>query len=85
MLGGYFLALVGTAIAFAVRRKIEQTLEIQASAGMYAFGEAVLFTAVFLVLSLAPTALATYFVVKAFRRRRQDNNCLLYTSPSPRD
>ena len=72
VLGGYCLAIIGTAVAFAVRRKLPQPAEIQASAGMYAFGEAVLFTGLFLVLSLVPTALATYFIVKSFGKRRDN-------------
>jgi hypothetical protein len=58
VLGGYAVAL-GVAIAVVVLR----TLTVpQASSGMYAFGETILFAGVFGLLAVVPTSLALYFL-----------------------
>jgi hypothetical protein len=62
--GGYVLAFAAAiaAVHFAGAPQ-------DASEGMGAFGDAILFLGVFCVLSVAPTAYAVYLLVKRLRRR----------------
>ena len=43
----------------------------QASAGMSAFGDSILFIGVFGVLALIPTGLGVYFLVEKFLKRKE--------------
>lgn len=62
VLSGYVVAFVVASEAVAIRIAHTSGPDAQASAGMYAFGDAVLFVAVFGVLAIIPTALALYFL-----------------------
>lgn len=63
MIGGGYLAAAGIATAVtAVRIAGTSGPDAQASGGMYAFGDALVFLAVFGVCALIPTAAALYFL-----------------------
>lgn len=62
VLAGYAAAIVLAWIAVAMRFHYTSGAIRDASSGMYAFGDLILFLAVFTVLSLAPTATALYFL-----------------------
>jgi hypothetical protein len=62
VLAGYAAALLVAFAAVHVRQLQTQGEQAQASAGMYAFGDFVLFVVVLGVLALFPTALALYFL-----------------------
>jgi hypothetical protein len=59
---GYLGAFLIAAAAVAIRVASTSGPEAQASSGMYAFGDAVLFVGVFALLALAPTAAALYWL-----------------------
>ena len=65
--GGYIVAFLVASAAVAVRLANTSGPDAQASSGMYAFGDAVLFVAVFSVVALVPTA-AVLFVLRPYRR-----------------
>lgn len=60
--GGYGAAFLLASAAVAIRLAATSGPEAQASSGMYAFGDAVLFVVVFGVLALLPTAAALFFL-----------------------
>jgi hypothetical protein len=62
ILGGYAAALLLTCAAFYVCGLLTRNDPSQASAGMQAFADLILFLGMFGVLALAPTALALYFL-----------------------
>ncbi|MGA2605375.1 MAG: hypothetical protein ABSG14_14230 [Verrucomicrobiia bacterium] len=62
VLAGYAAALLVTCAAFYVRGLLMRPDTSQASAGMQAFADLILFVGMFGFLSLAPTALALYFL-----------------------
>ena len=62
VLAGYVMAVVAASAAVEVRLLHTQGPEAQASAGMYAFGDALLFLAVFGVAAVLPTGLALYYL-----------------------
>jgi hypothetical protein len=62
VLGGYVVAIVAGCGAQYVGILGAQGPDVEASAGMYAVGDAIVFVAVFGVVSLLPTALALYFL-----------------------
>jgi hypothetical protein len=68
VLAGYVVALVIGGGVVYLRELETQGPDAQASAGMYAFGDAILFAAVFGAVALLPTGLALYFLrpVRAF-------------------
>lgn len=68
VLGGYSAALIAACVAVYVRQLHTQGPDAQASAGMYAFGDGMLFLAVFGGVALLPTGLGLYFLrpVRAF-------------------
>jgi hypothetical protein len=68
-MGGYGLACLVSAGVVYVYELFTQSAAAQASAGMYAFGDLVLFIAVAGFLMLFPTGLALYFLFNAFRGR----------------
>lgn len=59
---GYAGALIAAFAAVHVRQILTQGPEAQASSGMYAFGDVLLFIGVFAGLSMGPTAAALYFL-----------------------
>ncbi len=62
VLAGYLLALTGAFVAAYLQELATRGTDAQASQGMYAFGEIILFLVVFGVLALLPTALGFYFL-----------------------
>ena len=62
VLAGYIIAWVAASTAVAIRVADTQGPDAQASAGMYAFGDLILFLGVFGILELFPTGLALYFL-----------------------
>jgi hypothetical protein len=66
VLGGYILAcLIASGVVY-VNGLFTQNAAAQASSGMYAFGDLILFIGVCGILTLAPTGLAIYFMIKKF-------------------
>lgn len=66
--GGYVVACLVASGAVYVNQLFIQDPS-QASAGMSAFGDSILFIGVFVVLAFFPTALALYFLVKKLMAR----------------
>ncbi len=62
VLAGYLAALVVAFLAVAVRMATTSGPDAQASSGMYAFGDALLFVAVFGTVGLLPTGLGLVFL-----------------------
>jgi hypothetical protein len=65
--GGYVAAFLAASAAVAIRMAATSGPDAQASGGMYAFGDSVVFVAVFGVLALVPTGAALYFL-RPYRR-----------------
>jgi hypothetical protein len=65
--GGYIAAFLIAYAAVAIRVANTSGPDAQASSGMYAFGDAVLFVAVFGVAALVPTGAALFFL-RPYRR-----------------
>jgi hypothetical protein len=64
VLGGYALAcLIASGVAY-VNSLFTQNPAAQASSGMYAFGDFILFIGVCGILALIPTGLAIYFLTR---------------------
>lgn len=64
VLGGYVIACLVAAAVLYVYQLFTQDASAQASAGMYAFGDALLFMGVCGILALFPTGLGLYFLVR---------------------
>lgn len=62
VLAGYGVALCAASVMVYIRQLHTQGPDAQASAGMYAFGDAMLFVAVFGVAALPPTGLGLYYL-----------------------
>jgi hypothetical protein len=62
VLAGYAVAVLAAGAALEIRLLNTQGPDAQASAGMYAFGDAMLFLVVFGFAALFPTGLAVYFL-----------------------
>ncbi len=65
--GGYVAAFLMASAVVAIRVANTSGPDAQASSGMYAFGDAVLFVAVFGVAALVPTGAALFFL-RPYRR-----------------
>ena len=65
VLAGYILALVLAFAAAHIQELWIQDDQVQASSGMWAFGDVILFVSVFSFTALFPTGLAVYFVHKS--------------------
>jgi hypothetical protein len=65
--GGYAAAFLAASAAVAIRMATTMGPDAQAAGGMYAFGDSVVFVAVFGVLALVPTGAALYFL-RPYRR-----------------
>jgi hypothetical protein len=65
--GGYIAAFLVASAVVAIRVASTSGPDAQASSGMYAFGDAILFVAVFGVVALAPTGAALFFL-RPYRR-----------------
>jgi hypothetical protein len=66
VIGGYVLACLITSGVVYVKDLFTQDAAAQASAGMSAFGDLILFVGMFGVLALFPTSLALYFLFRKF-------------------
>jgi hypothetical protein len=62
VVAGYVIAVLAASAAVAVRVAHTSGPDSQASAGMYAFGDGLLFLAVFGVVAILPTGLALFFL-----------------------
>jgi len=60
--GGYVAAFLLASLVVALRVAAEDPADVQASGGMYAFGDAMLFATVFGVAALVPTGAALFFL-----------------------
>jgi hypothetical protein len=69
VIGGYAVAcLIASGVVY-VWELFTQGPIAQASSGMYAFGDLLLFIGIFGVLALIPTGLAVYFLIRKFLLR----------------
>ncbi len=68
VIGGYIVACVLASGVVYVYQLLTDTPVTQASSGMYAFGDLLLFIGVFGILALFPTGLALYFLIRAVRK-----------------
>jgi len=62
VLAGYAVALLAAWAAVAIRQAQTSGPDAQAAAGMYAFGDFILFVGVFGAVAIFPTVLALYFL-----------------------
>jgi hypothetical protein len=62
VVAGYVAAVLAASAAVAVRIANTSGPDAQASAGMYALGDSLLFVAVFSAVALVPTGLALWFL-----------------------
>ena len=69
VIGGYEAACLAAYGVSYVYELLTQDAAAQASAGMFAFGDLILFIAVFGILALFPTGLALYFLFRKFQPR----------------
>ena len=70
VLGGYLVAIAAAWASVSASIALGNRPDAQASAGMSAFGDAVLFLLVFGLAAIPPTAAAVYFAISAVRTRR---------------
>jgi len=68
VIGGYIVACLLAGGAVYVYQLFTQSPAAQASAGMYAFGDLLLFIVLFGVLALLPTGVALYFLLRSSKR-----------------
>jgi hypothetical protein len=66
VIGGYVAACLVASGGIYVYQLFTQDAASQASAGMYAFGDFILFVSLSGVLALFPTGLALYFLFRKF-------------------
>jgi hypothetical protein len=59
---GYVIAILIAGAAVAIQVATTNGPDAQASSGMYAFGDAMLFVAIFGLCSLVPTVMALFFL-----------------------
>lgn len=69
IIGGYIAVCVVASVAVYVSQLSTQGPAAQASAGMYAFGDLLLFVGIFGILAIFPTGLALYFLLRGLRAR----------------
>ena len=69
VIGGYVLACLVAGITVYIYQRLTQDAAAQASSGMFAFGDLLLFIGVFVFLMLFPTGLALYYLFKKFQTR----------------
>ena len=68
VIGGYVAACLLASGVVYVYQLLTDNAVTQASSGMYAFGDLLLFVGMFGILALFPTGLALYFLFRAFRK-----------------
>lgn len=64
VIGGYVLACLVAGMLMYIYQVFTQNAAAQASSGMYAFGDLLLFVGVFGVLAIIPTGLGLYFLIR---------------------
>ena len=69
VIGGYVAACLIASGAVYVYELLTQNTVSQASSGMYAFGDMILFASICGILALIPTGLAFYFLLQKFLTR----------------
>ena len=69
VIGGYVAACLVAYGAVYINDLFMDPAVLQASSGMSAFGDLILFVGVFGILALFPTGLALYFLVRKFLTR----------------
>ena len=69
VIGGYVTACLLAGSVVYVNQLFTDNAASQASAGMYAFGDFILFIGIFGVLALFPTVFALYFLIRNFLKR----------------
>jgi hypothetical protein len=69
VIGGYVLACLVAGITVYIYQLLTQDAAAQASSGMFAFGDLLLFIGVFVFLMLFPTGLALYYLFRKFQTR----------------
>ena len=69
VIGGYIIACLMAGEVVYLNLLFTQGSASQASAGMAAFGDFILFVGIFGILALFPTGLAVYFLLRKFLRR----------------
>ena len=69
VIGGYVAACIAASGIVYIYGLFTQDPAAQASSGMYAFGDLLLFIAVFGILALFPTGLALYFLFRKLQAR----------------
>lgn len=72
VIGGYVVACLVAGGAVYINQLLTPPDVLQASGGMSAFGDMILFVGVLGFLALFPTGLAIFFVIRKFMTRRQD-------------
>ena len=80
--GGYLLALVLASAVVALHAAVSSDLASQALGGMSAFGDLVLFVAVFGAAALLPTGAACFFLLSK-EKTRSDLPKISPSSPTP--
>ncbi len=68
VIAGYLAACLLASGVVYVYQLLTDNAAAQASSGMYAFGDLLLFLGMFGILALFPTGLALYFLFRAFRK-----------------
>jgi len=68
VIGGYVTAWLLASGVVYVYQLLTDNAVTQASSGMYAFGDLLLFVGMFGILALFPTGLALYFLIRAFQK-----------------
>ena len=71
VIGGYVAACLVAVGAVYVNQFFTQDAASQASAGMYAFGDFILFLGTFGVIALFPTGLALYLMFRKLLKRKE--------------
>ena len=71
VLGGYVVACLAAYGAVYINDLFMDPAVLQASSGMSAFGDLILFGSVFGVLALVPTGLALYFLFRKFLTHKE--------------
>jgi hypothetical protein len=69
VIGGYVAACLAAYGAVYINDLFMDPTVLQASSGMSAFGDLILFVGVFGVLALIPTGLGVYFLLRKFLTR----------------
>ena len=69
VIGGYVAVCLAASGIVYIYELLTQDAAAQASSGMYAFGDLILFVAVFGILALFPTGLALYFLFRKLQAR----------------